>query len=222
MSCGRDDQKYTLFRSMHNEKKFASELLLLKKPHGMQGELQRVIEASRKFGQVERIQAEIHAKHLEALHRNEPKLLTRQLTADAILKAAKMMRDATRTLHQGYFAVIHRNRAQEYRELPSFVPVEAYAKDVPEVYEGEIGRIETVVGYVRCIIANHLCPEDEAWLFGEQTIKGYTGVEAFIDDPNQTDRHHASIVPDRGEDVPSGARGQAAAGGEDVHGIGEA
>lgn len=222
MNCGRGDQKYTMFRSMRNGKKFASALLLLQKPPGMQGELQRVIEVSKKFGQVESIQAEIHAKHMEWMQRNEPKLLSRELTADAILKAAKMMRDATPTLHQGYFAVIHRNRAQEYREHPSFVPVEAYAKDVPEVYEGEIGRIETVVGDVRCIIANHLCPEDRAWLFGKQSIKGYTGVEAFIDDPNQTDRHHASIVPDRGEDVPPGTRGQTAAGGEDVHGIGEA
>lgn len=175
MSCGRGDQKYTFFRSMRSGKKFETELLMLQKPPGMQGELQRVIEASKKFGQVESIKAEIHAKHLERLQRNEPKLLTRKLTADLILKAAKMMRDATPTLHQGYFAVIHRKREQEYRELPSFVPVEAYAKDVPEVYEGEIGRIETVVGDVRCIIENHMCPEDRAWLFGEQTIKRIYG-----------------------------------------------
>lgn len=171
MNYSRDDRKYIFFRSMRSGKKFATELLKLQKPPGMQGETQRVIEASKKFGQVESIKAEIHAKHLERLQRNEPKLLT----ADLILKAAKMMRDATPTLHQGYFAVIHRKREQEYRELPSFVPVEAYAKDVPEVYEGEIGRIETVVGDVRCIIANHLCPEDRAWLFGEQTIKRIYG-----------------------------------------------
>jgi hypothetical protein len=181
-----------------------------------------VIEASKKYGQAENIRAEIHARHMEWLNRNTPKLLTKQLSADAILKAAKMMRDATPPTNQGYFAVIHRNREQEYREFPSFESVEVYAKDVPEVYEGEIGRIETVVGDVRCIIANHLCPEDRAWLFGEQTIKGYTGVEAFIDDQNQADRHHAPVVPDRGEDVPPGAWGQASASGEDVHGIGEA
>lgn len=222
MSCGRGDQKYIFFRSIRSGKKLETELLMLKKPPGMQGELQRVIEASKKFGQVERAQEEIHAKHLEWLQRNEPKLLTRQLTVDTILKAAKMMRDVTPTLHQSYFAVINRNREHECREFPSFESVEVYAKDVPEVYEGEIGRIETVVGDVRCIIANHLCPEDRAWLFGEQTIKRYTEVEAFIDDQNQTDRHHAPVVPDRGEDVPPGAWGQEAAGGEDVHGIGEA